>query len=97
MGEVKGDINVPLWLASDKGMTPGAKLLYGRLDCLKGANRVAQTSMGELAEELGVSKRQVQRQCRELERAGLVRVAWGTGVGGGGWWEAAVLVPEEIR
>jgi hypothetical protein len=57
---------VPNWLMPRKEISPGAKLCYGRLAQYAGKKAVAYPRQRVLAEELGVSDRQIRSYIREL-------------------------------
>lgn len=62
-------IYIPCWLSqvSIKKITPGAKLLYGRLTQWSTEHGQVFRSAPQLSEELGTSIRQIERQIKELK------------------------------
>jgi hypothetical protein len=65
---------VPEWLCREKGASPGAKLTYGRLCRYAGKKGFATPTQDEIAEEVGVEIRQLQRYVAELKKIGLIEV-----------------------
>ena len=57
---------VPLWLLSQREITAGAKLLYGRLITFAGKDGRAYPTQRTLGNELGVSDRQIRYLVAEL-------------------------------
>jgi hypothetical protein len=66
-------IFIPEALLRAKGISPGAKLAYGRLTRYAGQNGNCYPAVPTLASEIAISVRQVQNHLAELERIGLVR------------------------
>jgi len=66
-------LRVPTWLARRSEIGASAKLVYGRLWQFHGKNGSAFPSYRRLAQEVGLSERQVINIVRELERMGLVK------------------------
>lgn len=64
---------VPEALARCASITPGAKLVYGRLVRYAGQNGKCHPSVKALAAEVGLKRRQVQNHLAALERANLIR------------------------
>ena len=65
---------VPNWLMQRKEVTSTAKLLYGRLIEYWGRNRKAFPSQKTLAQEIGITDRQVRNCLSELEECGLIYI-----------------------
>ena len=65
---------VPNALARFPSITPGAKLLYGRLSQYGGRNGLCYPSQEELAREIGVTDRQVRRLLDELCDSNFIKV-----------------------
>ncbi len=65
---------VPNALARYTGLTPGAKLLYGRLAQYAGKDGACYPSQDALAEEIGVADRQVRNYLQELVKNEFIRV-----------------------
>jgi hypothetical protein len=65
---------VPEALARRKEVTPGAKLIYGRLMRYAGKDGVAYPRVDTLGEEVGMGERQAQKHLRALEAARLLRI-----------------------
>jgi len=61
------------WLARRPEVSPGAKLVFGRLCQFAGRNGLAWPSHCKLGTELGYSSRQARRLVTELESCGLIR------------------------
>lgn len=66
--------HVPEALLRYGGISPGAKLCFGRLCRYAGERGHCWPSHGQLAEELGVGKRQIRRYLTELEIAGFTGI-----------------------
>jgi hypothetical protein len=66
-------IFIPEGLVRAKGISPGAKLAYGRLVRYAGQNGNCFPSVDSLAAEIGVGERQAQKYLANLERAKLIR------------------------
>ena len=64
---------IPEGLVRAKGISPGAKLAYGRLVRYAGENGKCYPSVDSLAAEIGVGERQAQKYLANLERAKLIR------------------------
>ena len=64
---------IPEGLVRAKGISPGAKLAYGRLIRYAGENGKCYPSVDSLAAEIGVGERQAQKYLGSLERAKLIR------------------------
>lgn len=64
---------VPEWLSIRREVSPGAKLVYGRLARYAGRESECWPKMRTLAAEVGLSERQTRRYVDELRRWGLVR------------------------
>jgi DNA-binding transcriptional ArsR family regulator len=64
---------VPEGLARCTSISPGAKLVYGRLVRYSGQNGECHPALGTLAAEVGLKKRQVQNHLNRLEEAKLIR------------------------
>ena len=60
-------------LVRAKGISPSAKLAYGRLVRYGGQNGKCYPSIDSLAAEIGVGERQAQKYLANLERAKLIR------------------------
>ncbi len=65
---------IPCWLIQVpiKQITPGSKLLYGRLSQWSTEKGQVFRSAPQLSEELGVSVRQIERQIKELKQLNLI-------------------------
>lgn len=65
---------IPCWLlqVSISFITPGSKLLYGRLSQWSNATGKVYRSTYQLSQELGTSTRQIERQISELKKLGLI-------------------------
>src|ERR1022692_2547842 len=57
-----------------RGLSQGAKLIYGRLGRYAGKDGAAYPSPGRLARELGIMGRQARAYLRELERKRFLKV-----------------------
>jgi len=57
---------VPNWLMQRKELSPGSKLLYGRLSQYAGEDGHCYPGQALLAQELGVSVRQIYTYTQEL-------------------------------
>jgi hypothetical protein len=66
-------IFIPEGLVRTNGISPGAKLTYGRLVRYAGQNGECFPAVPTLAAEIGVSVRQTQYYLAELERVKLIR------------------------
>jgi hypothetical protein len=64
---------IPEGLVRARGISPGAKLAYGRLVRYAGQNGNCYPSVDSLAAEIGVGERQAQKYLANLERAKLIR------------------------
>jgi hypothetical protein len=64
---------VPEPLARCSWISPGTKLVYGRLARYAGQNGICNPSVPKLAAEVGLKKRQVQTHLANLEKADLIR------------------------
>ena len=64
---------IPEGLVRAKGISPGAKLTYGRLGRYAGQDGECYPAVPTLAAEIGVSVRQTQYYLAELEREKLIR------------------------
>ena len=64
---------IPEGLVRAKGISPGAKLAYGRLARYAGQNGNCYPSVDSLAAEIDVGERQAQKCLANLERAKLIR------------------------
>jgi hypothetical protein len=62
-------IFIPEGLVRANGISPGAKLAYGRLARYAGQDGRCYPSMGALAAEIAVGERQARKYITELERA----------------------------
>ena len=67
-------IFIPDALAREKGVSRGAKIVYGRLARYAGRNGKCYPGVSTLAAEIGSSERQTQRYLAELERKLLPRL-----------------------
>ena len=56
-----------------KSISPGAKLVYGRLACYAGEDGECYPAVPTLADQLGISVRQTKYYLSELERKKLIR------------------------
>ena len=65
---------VPEALVKWPGLSPGAKLAYGRLVRYAGEDGKCYPSLGTLGRELGTSRQQAKRYVQELIAGGLIRV-----------------------
>lgn len=67
-------VYIPCWLiqVSVKLITPGAKLLYGRLTQWANAQGKVFRSSPQLSQELGTGVRQIERQIKELKELALI-------------------------
>lgn len=63
---------IPNWLLRQKGVGPGAKIVYGRLGQFAGRRGVADPRMVKLARECSMSVRQAQLYLRQLEAENLI-------------------------
>ena len=68
-------IHIPEALCRYRGLSAGAKLVYGRLARFAGKNGKVYPSVAKLAAELGVSPKQARRYVRELEDGAFIRPA----------------------
>jgi Helix-turn-helix domain len=66
-------IFIPDALARQKGISRGAKMVYGRLARYAGENGMCYPTVPTLAAEIASSERQTQRYLAELEREKLIR------------------------
>ena len=66
-------IFIPEGLVRANGISPGAKLTYGRLGRYAGQDGACYPAVPTLAAEIGVSVRQTQYYLAELEREKLIR------------------------
>jgi Helix-turn-helix domain len=66
-------IFIPEMLVKARGISPGAKLTYGRLARFAGQNGNCYPAVTTLALEIAVSVRQLQRYLGELEAHGFIR------------------------
>jgi hypothetical protein len=66
-------IFIPDALARQKGISSGAKMIYGRLGRYAGENGECYPAVPTLAAEIGASERQTQRYLAELERERFIR------------------------
>ena len=66
-------IFIPDGLVRADGISPGAKLTYGRLVRYAGQDGACYPAVPTLAAEIGVSVRQTQYYLAELEREKLIR------------------------
>src|SRR5215472_11743795 len=66
-------IFIPDALARQKGISSGAKTIYGRLARYGGENGECYPAVPTLATEIGASERQTQRYLAELERERFIR------------------------
>jgi hypothetical protein len=66
-------IFIPDALVRAKGISPGAKITYGRLSRYAGENGECYPAVPTLACEIGMSGRQTQRYLTELEKQQLIR------------------------
>src|SRR4051812_5326338 len=64
---------VPEALARFRGLSPGAKLAYGRLARYAGQNGECYPAVPTLAHEIGVKDRQARSYVAELESKGFIR------------------------
>jgi hypothetical protein len=64
---------IPEVLLRAKGISPGAKLIYGRLTRYAGTDGECYPAVPTLAAEVALSVRQTQKYLSELERVGLIR------------------------
>lgn len=65
---------IPNAILQHPGLTPSAKLMWGRLAQFAGRDGSCYPSLPRLATELALSKRQVMRVIAELERGGFIEV-----------------------
>ena len=63
---------IPRVIARDRKLQPGARLLWGVIRQRSHRDGVCASSDADLAEELGVSERQLRRYCAALIREGLL-------------------------
>lgn len=68
-------IFIPQALASNPNISPGAKLVYGRLARYAGDDGKCHPAVKTLAAEVGLEARQTQRYLKELKNAGFIEVA----------------------
>jgi len=64
---------IPDPLVRTRVISPGAKIVYGRLARYAGADGQCYPAIPTLADEIGVSARQTQHYLAELERNQLIR------------------------
>jgi hypothetical protein len=64
---------IPEQVSRFKGLSPGAKIVYGRLCRYAGKDGKVYPSMPTLGLEIGIGSKQVRRYVRELENGGFVR------------------------
>jgi hypothetical protein len=67
-------IHVPEPVCTYRGLSPGAKLVYGRLCRYAGSAGNVYPAMPTLAQEVGLCERQVRSYVRELERAKFIEI-----------------------
>jgi hypothetical protein len=67
-------ILIPEPLCQYRGISPGAKLVYGRLCRYAGEKGTVFPSAARLAEEVGMSARQAREYVQELERGKFIEV-----------------------
>lgn len=65
---------IPNWLLRSENVSPHAKMLYLHLSSRVDEHGVCWPSQRRLADESGMSERQVQRALSELKNFGIVRV-----------------------
>lgn len=65
-------VYIPEWLSRRSEVSPGAKLIFGRLARYAGHEGVATPDQGTLGAEIGVGRQQAVRYCRELAELGLI-------------------------
>ncbi len=65
---------VPEAICKYRGLSPGAKLAYGRLCRYAGEDGKVYPAAATLAKEIGISERQVQAYIKELERGKFIDV-----------------------
>src|SRR5437868_3682225 len=68
------NVLIPEAIARSRALTPGAKLVYGRLRRYAGEDGRCFPAVATLAMEVALGKRQVQNHLRALERAGFLRI-----------------------
>jgi len=66
-------IFIPDALVREKGISPGAKITYGRLTRYAGEDGECYPAVPTLACEIGIGERQTQRYLTELEKQQLIR------------------------
>jgi|GEM_PF-6484208 len=92
-------LSIPEGLARSREISPGAKLLYGALVKRAGTNGYCWPSKRILADDLGLSERQIQRYIGELEQHELIarRVRYSQGHQRSNayhfLWSSALLTP----
>jgi hypothetical protein len=68
-------IKIPLWLLRQKGVSFGAKILYGRLSLYAGSKKSCYASISQLQKELGgISNKTVLRYIQELWDSKLIKI-----------------------
>jgi hypothetical protein len=75
----QGGICIPPWLLRREEVSPGAKLCYSLLSAIFGEEENDEPSVAEMATDLGVSERQVQRYLAELSNFNLIAIIPQTG------------------
>ena len=65
-------VPIPQGVASYRGISPGAKLVYGRLQRYAGKKGVAFPNIPDLAEEVGLGERQTREYIAELVRENFI-------------------------
>jgi len=70
--KVLDSVLIPRVIARDRKLPPGARLLWGVIRQRSHRDGVCASSDADLAEELGVSERQLRRYCAVLVREGLM-------------------------
>ena len=64
---------IPEAMARSRELTPGAKLIYGRLCRYAGADGLCYPAVATLAQEVALGERQVQKHLNTLEAKGFLR------------------------
>ena len=65
---------IPEQICKYRGLSPGAKLVYGRLCRYAGKNGAAYPAVGTLADETGLGETQVRSYLKQLERERFIAV-----------------------
>lgn len=95
----KQDEKRPVWVQVllDKSITPTARLIFSYLYWRQGLNGSCWPSQEMIAEDLGLTRRPIQKLTKQLEQKGYLRIIRPTGRGRGQYLRYAIITQKKGR